>query len=134
MLDSVCMKARVYVLLGLSVVFFSFCSSLHCFEGPEWLHLKRGREQFARGPLVKVDPQGRCGGVLVYDLQMIILKATQVYYPLYFCQFKNRCSILWFHISFVPDYFLKRIFRKSRGNVQLNRGYEILQKRTKNIR
>ncbi|XP_054786517.1 cleavage and polyadenylation specificity factor subunit 1 isoform X1 [Prosopis cineraria] len=52
-------------------------SSLHCFEGPEWLHLKRGREQFARGPLVKVDPQGRCGGVLVYDLQMIILKATQ---------------------------------------------------------
>ncbi|KAI4351877.1 hypothetical protein L6164_006183 [Bauhinia variegata] len=52
-------------------------SSLHCFEGPEWLHLKRGREQFARGPSVKVDPQGRCGGVLVYDLQMIILKATQ---------------------------------------------------------
>ncbi|KAL1319206.1 hypothetical protein HN51_071507 [Arachis hypogaea] len=52
-------------------------SSLHCFEGPEWLHLKRGREQFANGPLVKVDPQGRCGGVLVYDLQMIILKATQ---------------------------------------------------------
>ncbi|XP_061353564.1 cleavage and polyadenylation specificity factor subunit 1 [Gastrolobium bilobum] len=52
-------------------------SSLHCFEGPEWLHLKRGREQFARGPVVKVDPQGRCGGVLVFDLQMIILKATQ---------------------------------------------------------
>ncbi|KAE9617217.1 putative cleavage/polyadenylation specificity factor, A subunit [Lupinus albus] len=52
-------------------------SSLHCFEGPEWLHLKRGREQFARGPLVKVDPQGRCGGVLIYDLQMVILKATQ---------------------------------------------------------
>ncbi|RDX98659.1 Cleavage and polyadenylation specificity factor subunit 1, partial [Mucuna pruriens] len=53
-------------------------SSLHCFEGPEWLHLKRGREQFARGPVVKVDPQGRCGGVLIYDLQMTILKATQV--------------------------------------------------------
>lgn len=52
-------------------------SSMHCFEGPEWLHLKRGREFFARGPLVKVDPQGRCGGVLVYDLQMIILKAAQ---------------------------------------------------------
>ncbi|KAG6657044.1 hypothetical protein CIPAW_04G063300 [Carya illinoinensis] len=52
-------------------------SSMHCFEGPEWLHLKRGRESFARGPLVKVDPQGRCGGVLVYDLQMIILKAAQ---------------------------------------------------------
>ncbi|WVZ14862.1 hypothetical protein V8G54_012428 [Vigna mungo] len=52
-------------------------SSLHCFEGPEWLHLKRGREQFARGPVVKVDPQGRCGGALIYDLQMIILKATQ---------------------------------------------------------
>ncbi|KAL9240401.1 hypothetical protein vseg_014626 [Gypsophila vaccaria] len=52
-------------------------SSLHCFEGPDWLHLKRGRESFARGPLVKVDPQGRCGGVLVYDLQMIILKTVQ---------------------------------------------------------
>ncbi|CAO2838985.1 unnamed protein product [Amaranthus hypochondriacus] len=52
-------------------------SSLHCFEGPEWLQLKRGRESFARGPLVKVDPQGRCGGVLVYDLQMIILKTVQ---------------------------------------------------------
>lgn len=52
-------------------------SSMHCFEGPEWFHLKRGRESFARGPLVKVDPQGRCGGVLVYGLQMIILKAAQ---------------------------------------------------------
>ncbi|GMH19709.1 hypothetical protein Nepgr_021550 [Nepenthes gracilis] len=52
-------------------------SSLHCFEGPEWLYLKRGRESFARGPLVKVDPQGRCGGVLVYDLQLIILKTVQ---------------------------------------------------------
>ncbi|KAL5075686.1 hypothetical protein RYX36_014670 [Vicia faba] len=52
-------------------------SSLHCFEGPEWLHLKRGREQFARGPVAKVDSQGRCGGVLVYDLQMIILKTNQ---------------------------------------------------------
>ncbi|KAJ4835898.1 hypothetical protein Tsubulata_006157 [Turnera subulata] len=51
-------------------------SSMHCFEGPEWLHLKRGRESFARGPTVKVDPQGRCGGVLVYDSQMIILKAS----------------------------------------------------------
>ncbi|XP_065870891.1 cleavage and polyadenylation specificity factor subunit 1 [Euphorbia lathyris] len=52
-------------------------SSMHCFEGPDWLHLKRGRESFARGPLVKVDPQGRCGGILVYDMQMIILKAAQ---------------------------------------------------------
>lgn len=53
-------------------------NSMHCFEGPDWLHLKRGRESFPRGPLVKVDPQGRCGGVLVYGLQMIILKASQV--------------------------------------------------------
>ncbi|EFH40379.1 hypothetical protein ARALYDRAFT_495232 [Arabidopsis lyrata subsp. lyrata] len=53
-------------------------TSMHCFEGPDWLHLKRGRESFPRGPLVKVDPQGRCGGVLVYGLQMIILKASQV--------------------------------------------------------
>ncbi|KAJ4706167.1 Cleavage and polyadenylation specificity factor subunit 1 [Melia azedarach] len=52
-------------------------TSMHCFEGPEWLHLKRGRESFARGPLVKVDPQGRCASVLVYGLQMIILKAAQ---------------------------------------------------------
>ncbi|KAM7272599.1 hypothetical protein ACFE04_027262 [Oxalis oulophora] len=52
-------------------------SSMHCFEAPEWLYLKRGRESFARGPLIKVDPQGRCGGVLVYDIQMIILKASQ---------------------------------------------------------
>lgn len=51
---------------------------MHCFEGPEWLHLKRGRESFARGPSIKVDPQGRCGSVLVYGLQMIILKAAQV--------------------------------------------------------
>lgn len=56
---------------------------MHCFEGPEWLYLKRGRESFARGPLVKVDPQGRCGGVLVYGLQMIILKASQVSFVLY---------------------------------------------------
>lgn len=53
-------------------------SSMHCFEGPKWFHLKRGRESFASGPVVKVDPQGRCGGVLVYGLQMIILKAAQV--------------------------------------------------------
>ncbi|CAN8244624.1 unnamed protein product [Cochlearia groenlandica] len=53
-------------------------NSMHCFEGPDWLHLKRGRETFPRGPLVKVDPQGRCGGVLVYGLQMVILKASQV--------------------------------------------------------
>lgn len=52
-------------------------SSMHCFEGPEWLYLKRGRESFARGPLVKVDPQGQCAGVLVYGVQMIILKAAE---------------------------------------------------------
>ncbi|XAR71785.1 hypothetical protein NMG60_11018197 [Bertholletia excelsa] len=52
-------------------------SSMHCFEGPDWLHLKRGRESFARGPQVKVDPQGRCAGVLVYGLQMIMLKAAE---------------------------------------------------------
>ncbi|PIA49934.1 hypothetical protein AQUCO_01300575v1 [Aquilegia coerulea] len=57
-------------------------SSMHCFEGPEWHYLKRGRESFARGPLVKVDPQGQCVGVLVYDLQMIVLKAAQSGYGL----------------------------------------------------
>ncbi|ONK71681.1 uncharacterized protein A4U43_C04F11250 [Asparagus officinalis] len=52
-------------------------SSMHCFEGPDWLFLKKGRESFAMGPLVKADPLGRCGGALVYDLQMIVLKAAQ---------------------------------------------------------
>lgn len=52
-------------------------SSMHCFEGPDWLYLKRGRESFARGPVVKADPLGRCGGALVYDYQMIVLKAAQ---------------------------------------------------------
>ncbi|KAG8083532.1 hypothetical protein GUJ93_ZPchr0015g6659, partial [Zizania palustris] len=53
-------------------------SSMHCFEGPEWQHLKRGRESFAWGPVIKADPLGRCGAALVYGLQMIILKAAQV--------------------------------------------------------
>lgn len=52
---------------------------MHCFEGPQWVHLKKGRESFARGPFIKVDPLGRCAGVLVYGLQMIILKAAEVY-------------------------------------------------------
>ncbi|KAL3834565.1 hypothetical protein ACJIZ3_009301 [Penstemon smallii] len=52
-------------------------SSMHCFEGPDWMHLKRGRECFARGPRVKVDPLGRCAAVLVYGLQMIVLKAAE---------------------------------------------------------
>jgi cleavage and polyadenylation specificity factor subunit 1 len=53
-------------------------SSMHCFEGPEWFHLKRVRESFARGPIIKADSQGRCGAVLVYGFQMIILEAAQV--------------------------------------------------------
>ncbi|KAJ0713950.1 putative cleavage/polyadenylation specificity factor, A subunit [Helianthus annuus] len=52
-------------------------SSMHCFEGPQWLHLKKGRESFARGPLIKADPLGRCAGVLAYGLQMIMLKAAE---------------------------------------------------------
>lgn len=52
-------------------------SSMHCFEGPQWLHLKKGRESFARGPSIKADPLGRCAGVLVYGLQMIMLKAAE---------------------------------------------------------
>lgn len=51
---------------------------MHCFEGPEWNYLKRGRESFAHGPEVRTDSQGRCAAVLVYDLQMIILNASQV--------------------------------------------------------
>lgn len=52
---------------------------MHCFEGPDWVYLKRGRESFSRGPYVKSDPLGRCAGGLVYDLQMIILKSAQVF-------------------------------------------------------
>lgn len=69
--DFECQVTVVYAL-------FVFSSSLHCFEGPDWQYLKRGRETFARGPLVKVDPQGRCAGVLVYGLQMVVLKAAEV--------------------------------------------------------
>jgi len=53
-------------------------SSLHYFEGPEWQYLKRGRERFARGPSVRADPLGRCAGVLVYNSQLVLLKAAQV--------------------------------------------------------
>ncbi|VFQ77558.1 unnamed protein product [Cuscuta campestris] len=52
-------------------------SSMHCFEGPDWLHLRRGKESFDRGPFVKVDPQGKCAGALVFEQQMIILKAAE---------------------------------------------------------
>ncbi|KAG0498825.1 hypothetical protein HPP92_003516 [Vanilla planifolia] len=52
-------------------------SSMHCFEGPDWYHLKRGRESFSTGPIVKADPAGRCCGALVLGLQMVILKAAQ---------------------------------------------------------
>lgn len=51
---------------------------MHCFEGPDWHYLKRGGESFSRGPTIKVDPAGRCGGALVYGLQMVIMKAAQV--------------------------------------------------------
>jgi hypothetical protein len=54
------------------------CSSMHYFEGPDWQHLKRGSEKFPKGPLVRADPQGRCAGVLVYNSQIIMLKAAQV--------------------------------------------------------
>lgn len=52
-------------------------SSMHCFEGPDWHYLKRGRESFSRGPILKADPLGRCCGALVYGLQMVIMKAAQ---------------------------------------------------------
>lgn len=52
-------------------------SSMHYFEGPDWQYLKRGAEKFPRGPLLRGDPQGRCAGALVYDTQMIMLKAEQ---------------------------------------------------------
>ncbi|XP_019254544.1 PREDICTED: cleavage and polyadenylation specificity factor subunit 1 [Nicotiana attenuata] len=53
-------------------------SSMHCFEGPDWFHLKRGRESFDKGPIIKVDPQGRCAGVFAFEQQMIILKAAEI--------------------------------------------------------
>ncbi|CAM8965118.1 unnamed protein product [Rhodiola kirilowii] len=72
------LDAKVSVLHYDDSIYCLRTSSMHCFEGPDWIHLKRGRESFATGPVVKVDPQGRCAGVLVYGVQMIMLKATQV--------------------------------------------------------
>ncbi|KAJ7555735.1 hypothetical protein O6H91_05G052500 [Diphasiastrum complanatum] len=57
-------------------------SSLHYFEGPDFQHLKRGREKFPRGPLVRSDPHGRCAGVLLYGCQLVLMKAAQVGYDL----------------------------------------------------
>lgn len=57
-------------------------SSMHYFEGPEWEHLKRGRERFSRGPLIRSEPLGRCAGVLVYHCQLVVMKAAQVGYCL----------------------------------------------------
>ena len=54
------------------------CTSLHFYEGPEWSHLKRGRHSFPRGPVVRADPVGRCAGVLLFDNQLMLLKAAQV--------------------------------------------------------
>ncbi|THG14963.1 hypothetical protein TEA_018972 [Camellia sinensis var. sinensis] len=71
----------------------SLTCSMHCFEGPDWLHLKRGRESFASGPLVKVDPQGRCAGVLIYGLQMIILKAAEVSFSFYTALLHDQNSV-----------------------------------------
>uniref|UniRef100_A0A0D3FTF4 Cleavage/polyadenylation specificity factor A subunit N-terminal domain-containing protein n=1 Tax=Oryza barthii TaxID=65489 RepID=A0A0D3FTF4_9ORYZ len=65
-------------------------SSMHCFEGPEWQHLKRGRESFAWGPVIKADPLGRCGAALAYGLQMIILKAAQVILSLCWSYFLSK--------------------------------------------
>uniref|UniRef100_A0A0D9ZHW6 Cleavage/polyadenylation specificity factor A subunit C-terminal domain-containing protein n=1 Tax=Oryza glumipatula TaxID=40148 RepID=A0A0D9ZHW6_9ORYZ len=65
-------------------------SSMHCFEGPEWQHLKRGRESFAWGPVIKADPLGRCGAALAYGLQMIILKAAQVILSLCWSYFMSK--------------------------------------------
>ena len=65
--------------VNITYSYFSFhCSSMHYFEGPDWQHLKRGAEKFPKGPLVRADPQGRCAGVLVYNSQIIMLKAAQV--------------------------------------------------------
>lgn len=53
---------------------------MHFFEGPDWFHLKRGRESFDKGPIIKVDPQGRCAGVFAFEQQMIVLKAAEVFF------------------------------------------------------
>lgn len=72
----------------MKIVYLFLCSSMHCFEGPDWQYLKRGRESFPRGPIVKTDPQGRCAGVLIYGLQLVMLKSAQVqHFPL--CLFTN---------------------------------------------
>jgi hypothetical protein len=54
------------------------CSSLHCFESARWQHLKRGLEQFPRGPLLRADPQGRCAAALLFEDQLLVMKAKAV--------------------------------------------------------
>ncbi|KHN12953.1 hypothetical protein glysoja_042221 [Glycine soja] len=38
---------------------------------------EKRKRTICKRAVVKVDPQGKCGGVLIYDLQVIILNATQ---------------------------------------------------------
>jgi hypothetical protein len=76
---------------------------MHCFEGPEWQHLKRGRESFAWGPDIKADPLGRCGAALVYGQQMTILKAAQVIFHR-LISFHQVHSFWYFFLSLVPFY------------------------------
>lgn len=84
-------------------LFIFSSSSMHCFEGPDWFQLKRGRECFPRGPLVKVDPLGRCAVVLVHGLQMIVLKAAEVWLLicLNFVTFFNMIFFYWEHVNYI---------------------------------
>ena len=59
---------------------------------------EKRKRTICKRAVVKVDPQGKCGGVLIYDLQVIILNATQVY-PLCLANLK-------FFVVYGTTYFL----------------------------
>lgn len=51
------------------------CLLIHCFEYPEYQYLNRSRERFAMDLSVRADLVGRCASVLIYNSQLVTLKA-----------------------------------------------------------
>ena len=49
--------------------------SMHAYEDDE---MRGGRVSGSRGPLVRVDPEGRCAGMLVYGRKMVVLPLGKV--------------------------------------------------------
>lgn len=51
-----------------------FTSCIHSFEAEE---LKGGRINFARAPVLKVDPALRCAAMLVYERKLVVIPFRQ---------------------------------------------------------